>query len=71
MISSDWRSQIFEKKNSRLTFSGDKTHEKVFWTHIRAKQAKIRPEIRFFAILSNLILYFSMKLYTVIACNNV
>ena len=36
-----------------------------------AKWAKIRPETRFFVIFSNLVYQFSLKLNTMIACNNV
>ena len=44
---------------------------KKFLALIWSKGAKIGPEIRFFAIFSSLLHQFSLKLHTVIACNNV
>ena len=50
---------------------GVKSMQKIFWFLIWSKGAKIRPETRFFAIFSSLLHQFSLKLHTVIACNNV
>ena len=38
---------------------------------IQAEQAKIGPETRFFAIFSSLVCQFSLKLHTMVVCNNV
>ena len=43
----------------------------MFWAQISAKGAKIVPKARFFVIFSSLVQYFSLKLHSVIACNNV
>ena len=57
MISSAWRSQIFEKK--------------ILAAQIWVKQAKIRPKMSFFAILLSLDHTFSLILHAMIACDNV
>ena len=57
MISSDQQSQIFwGKKLAAQTW---------------AKWAKIKPKTKFFVIFSSLVHLFSLKLHTMIACNNV
>ena len=45
--------------------------KKVLAAWIHAKWFKIRPETRVFVIFSSLVHLFSLKLYTMIACNNV
>ena len=45
--------------------------KKFFGAQIWVRGAKIKPETRFFAIFSSLILYFSWNLHAMIACKNV
>ena len=45
--------------------------QKNFWVLIWSKGAKIGPETRFFAIFSSLLHQFSLKVHTVVACDNV
>ena len=47
-----------------------KSTRNIFGIQILAKGAKIVPKTRFFAIFSSFVLYFSLKLHTMIACNN-
>ena len=54
-----------------LACSRGKIFEKILGPTLWSKGAKIGPKIRFFAIFSSLLDQFSLKLHTVIACNNV
>ena len=54
-----------------LTCSRDKIHEKIFGPKFLSKGATVGPETRFFTIFLTLIHQFSLKLHTMIACNNV
>ena len=48
----------------------DRFFQKILAARIWAKWAKIGSETRFFAIFSSLVYQFSLKLHTMIACNN-
>ena len=54
-----------------LACSRGKIFEKILGPTLWSKGAKIGLKIRFFAIFSSLLDQFSLKLHTVIACNNV
>ena len=49
----------------------NKTKQKIMTPQIQVKWTKIGPQTRFFAIFSSLVHWFSLKLHTMIACNNV
>ena len=52
-----------------LTSSRGKIHRKIFGAQILAKRDKIGPKIRFLAIFSSFVDYFSFKLHRIIASN--
>ena len=54
-----------------LRSSRGKITKKKSWAQIWTKRGKIRPMIRFFAIFLSWVHWFSLKLHTVVACDNV
>ena len=62
---------IHDSLQQCLTCSTNKIHEKNLGDPNLFQGSKIGPQTRFFAIISSLVHYFSLKLYTMIACNNV